>query len=133
MAAVFTAAVKAPVTGSILITEMTGSFEHLLPVIIVSMVAYVVSDILRTRSIYENIYQITLETASLNSHNSASLLKDNNKQADEIEQKTWEQLKQDTYNIDTAKQELTYKQIKYQEKDNIITTVRKKQGSKDWF
>jgi len=124
MAAVFTAAVKAPVTGSILITEMTGSFEHLLPVIIVSMVAYVVSDILRTRSIYENIYQITLETASLNSHNSASLLKDNNKQADEIEQKTWEQLKQDTYNIDTAKQELTYKQIKYQEKDNIITTVR---------
>jgi H+/Cl- antiporter ClcA len=51
---------KAPVTGSILITEMTGSFEHLLPVIIVSMVSYIISDIFKIRSVYEDLYQLTV-------------------------------------------------------------------------
>jgi len=60
MAALFTAVVKAPVTGSILITEMTGSFEHLLPVIIVSMVSYIISDIFKIRSVYEDLYQLTV-------------------------------------------------------------------------
>lgn len=60
MAAVFTAVVKAPITGSILITEMTGSFQHLLPVIIVCMVAYLVSDLLKTRSIYDDLLQLTI-------------------------------------------------------------------------
>lgn len=60
MAALFTAVVKAPVTGSILITEMTGSFEHLLPVIIVSMVSYIISDVFKTRSVYEDLYQLTV-------------------------------------------------------------------------
>lgn len=87
MAALFTAVVKAPVTGSILITEMTGSFEHLLPVIIVCMVAYVVSDILKTKSVYENIYQLTLGAASLSSNNSTNLLKNYNKQEDEFKEK----------------------------------------------
>lgn len=87
MAALFTAVVKAPVTGSILITEMTGSFEHLLPVIAVCMVAYVVSDILRTKSIYESIYQLTLGTASLNINNSTVALHNNIKQEDGIKQK----------------------------------------------
>lgn len=53
MAAYFTAIVKAPVTGSVLITEMTGSFNHLLPLITVSMTAYLVCDILRSEPIYE--------------------------------------------------------------------------------
>lgn len=53
MAAYFTAVVKAPITGSILITEMTGSFNHLLPIIIVSMAAYVASDILLGKPIYD--------------------------------------------------------------------------------
>ncbi|TEB07123.1 H(+)/Cl(-) exchange transporter ClcA [Pelotomaculum schinkii] len=55
MAAYFTAIVKAPVTGSILITEMTGSFDHLLALIIVSVTAYMVSDILKTAPIYETL------------------------------------------------------------------------------
>ena len=42
MAAYFTAVVRAPITGSILITEMTGSFNHLLSLIVVCMLAYVV-------------------------------------------------------------------------------------------
>lgn len=55
MAGYFTAVVKAPITGSILITEMTGSFGHLLPIIIVSMAAYVASDILRGKPIYDEL------------------------------------------------------------------------------
>lgn len=53
MAAYFSAIVKAPVTGSILIMEMTGSFEHLLALITVSMTAYVASDIFKAEPIYD--------------------------------------------------------------------------------
>lgn len=56
MAAYFTAVVKAPITGSILITEMTGSFSHLWALITVSTVAYLASDILKTKPIYEALY-----------------------------------------------------------------------------
>ena len=45
MAALFAAVVKAPVTGSILILELTGQFEHLFGLIIVSGAAYLVSDL----------------------------------------------------------------------------------------
>ncbi len=54
MAAYFTAIVKAPITGSILITEMTGSFEHLPALITVSMTAYIVADLL-SRPIYDQL------------------------------------------------------------------------------
>jgi len=57
MAAYFAAIVKAPVTGSILITEMTGSFHHLLPLIFVSMAAYIVADILKSEPVYELLYE----------------------------------------------------------------------------
>ncbi len=56
MAAYFTAVVKAPITGSILITEMTGSFSHLWALITVSTVAYLASDLLKTKPIYEALY-----------------------------------------------------------------------------
>lgn len=55
MAAYFTAIVKAPVTGTVLITEMTGSFHHLLPLMTVSMTAYLVTDVLKSEPIYEKL------------------------------------------------------------------------------
>lgn len=55
MAGYFTAVVRAPITGSILITEMTGSFSHLLSVAIVSIVAYITADILNSKPIYESL------------------------------------------------------------------------------
>lgn len=57
MAGYFTAVVRAPITGSILITEMTGSFSHLLSVAVVSMVAYMTADILRSKPIYESLLE----------------------------------------------------------------------------
>ena len=52
MAAYFAVVVKSPVTGSVLIMEMTGSFQHMLALLIVSLSAYAVSDLTGGRPVY---------------------------------------------------------------------------------
>ncbi|MBP7552992.1 MAG: chloride channel protein [Spirochaetes bacterium] len=64
MSAYFTAIVKAPITGSILLTEMTGSLNHLFPLMTVSMVAYLTSDILKTKPIYDVLLHRLLKKRS---------------------------------------------------------------------
>lgn len=61
MAAHFAAIVKAPITGIILISEMTGSLDHLLSLSIVVVVAQLVSDILKSKPIYESLLEKLLE------------------------------------------------------------------------
>jgi len=53
MAAYFTAIVRAPLTGILLITEMTGSYEQMLPLLAGSFCAYAVAEYLRDFPIYE--------------------------------------------------------------------------------
>lgn len=53
MAAYFGAIEKAPFTAIILITEMFGSVEQVLPMIIATFVSYYVLDLLGRRPIYE--------------------------------------------------------------------------------
>lgn len=53
MAGYFTAIVKAPITGIVLIMEMTGSFNHMLSLTVVSITAYVVTDLLKSPPIYD--------------------------------------------------------------------------------
>jgi len=60
MAAYFSAIVKAPITGSILIMEMTGSFNHMLSLIVVSMTAYLIADIAKSKPIYEELLERSL-------------------------------------------------------------------------
>ncbi|TCS78391.1 ClC family H(+)/Cl(-) exchange transporter [Pectinatus cerevisiiphilus] len=60
MAAYFAAVVKAPITGSILIMEMTGSFQHMLALICVSMTAYVVTDLLKGKPVYDALLNRSL-------------------------------------------------------------------------
>lgn len=60
MAAYFAAIVKAPITGSILIMEMTGSFDHMLSLIVISMTAYLVVDIAKSKPIYEELLERSL-------------------------------------------------------------------------
>lgn len=55
MAGYFTAIVKAPITGIVLITEMTGTFYHLLAIAVVSMTAYIVVSIMGSYPIYESL------------------------------------------------------------------------------
>jgi H+/Cl- antiporter ClcA len=57
MAAYFAGIVKAPITGSILITEMTGSFHHLFSLIAISMTAYIITDLLNSKPVYEELLQ----------------------------------------------------------------------------
>ncbi len=70
MAAYFTAIVKAPITGSILVTEMTGSFNHLLPLITICLVAQVVTDVLHSGAIYDVLLERMLK------HKKGNWLKD---------------------------------------------------------
>jgi H+/Cl- antiporter ClcA len=53
MAGYFSSVVKSPITGIVLITEMTGAFTNLLSVSLVSMVAYIFSDMLNSKPVYE--------------------------------------------------------------------------------
>ncbi|MDO5548369.1 MAG: ClC family H(+)/Cl(-) exchange transporter [Eubacteriales bacterium] len=55
MAALFSSIVRAPVTGVVLISEMTGSFSHLLSLATASLVAYIVADLLGSKPVYESL------------------------------------------------------------------------------
>lgn len=55
MAGYFSAIVRAPITGVILISEMTGTFSNLLALSMVSLVAYTVADILKGQPLYEQL------------------------------------------------------------------------------
>lgn len=61
MAGYFAATVKAPITGIILIFEMTGSFGQLLPLSIVVFVALIVSDLIGVEPVYESLLDNILE------------------------------------------------------------------------
>jgi len=55
MAGAFTAIVKAPVTGIILIVEMTASFKVLLPVLLVCLIAFITAELLGFEPIYDTL------------------------------------------------------------------------------
>ncbi|AEF85841.1 Cl- channel, voltage-gated family protein [Treponema primitia ZAS-2] len=52
MAAFFTAVVKAPVTGIVLILEMSGNFSHMTTLVLVSLTSLVTTDLLASRPVY---------------------------------------------------------------------------------
>lgn len=55
MAGYFSAIVRAPITGIILISEMTGSFSHLLTLSMVSLAAYLVPDMVHCVPVYDQL------------------------------------------------------------------------------
>lgn len=57
MAAFFAAVVKAPVTGSILILELTGQFGHLVGLIVVSGAAFMIADLLGGQPIFSALLE----------------------------------------------------------------------------
>jgi H+/Cl- antiporter ClcA len=52
MAAFFSAVVKAPVTGIVLILEMSGNFNHLGSLVLACLSAFVVCDMIGSKPIY---------------------------------------------------------------------------------
>ena len=75
MAGYFTAIVRAPITGIILITEMTGSFTHLLSLTIVSIIAYIVADMLKSPPIYDSLLENLLQKNNIHEYHSHSTKK----------------------------------------------------------
>lgn len=61
MAGYFSAIVRAPLTGIILIFEMTGSLGQMLSLSIISIIAYIVATLLRSKPIYESLLERLLK------------------------------------------------------------------------
>lgn len=57
MAAYFTAIVRAPLTGIVLILEMTGNYNQMLPLLVSCFCAYIVAEALRDLPIYEALLE----------------------------------------------------------------------------
>ncbi|MFN8544493.1 MAG: H(+)/Cl(-) exchange transporter ClcA [Candidatus Binatia bacterium] len=57
MAAYFTAIVRAPLTGIVLMVEMTGDYSLILPLLVACLSAYGVADLLRDRPVYEALLE----------------------------------------------------------------------------
>ena len=55
MAGYFAAIGKAPLTAIILVTEMVGSLQHLMPLGVVALIAYLVVDLLGGAPIYDSL------------------------------------------------------------------------------
>lgn len=69
MAGLFTAIVRAPITGIILISEMTGSLDHFLSLAVVCIVAYIVADLLRSKPVYDSLLERLLKTRGVQEKN----------------------------------------------------------------
>jgi len=61
MAAYFTAIVRAPLTGIVLIIEMTGNYEQMLPLLVGCFCAYATAELLKDLPIYEALLERDLE------------------------------------------------------------------------
>jgi len=55
MAGLFTAIVRAPITGIVLLVEMTGSFNLILPLSLVAVIAYITADLCKSEPIYDSL------------------------------------------------------------------------------
>lgn len=80
MAAHFTAIVRAPITGILLILELTGSFSFVLPLSLVSLFAYFTVETMHIEPIYESLLHVLLhsdknqdECASAKEHRASQL------------------------------------------------------------
>ena len=57
MAAYFTAIVRAPLTGIVLIVEMTNNYQQMLALLVACLIAYAVADALGDRPVYEALLE----------------------------------------------------------------------------
>lgn len=69
MAGYFSAIVRAPLTGIVLIFEMTGNLNHMLSLSIVSIIAYIVASLMKSRPIYESLLDRLLSKQAENGEN----------------------------------------------------------------
>lgn len=61
MASMLTAVVRAPLTGVVLIVEMTGEYSMIYPLLVACFVAYVVPELFRSKPVYESLLAMDLK------------------------------------------------------------------------
>lgn len=76
MAGFFTAIVRAPLTGIILIFEMTGSLSQLTSLLLISVSSYIVATLLKCEPIYESLLARILKRQGQNIDNKEKVLKE---------------------------------------------------------
>lgn len=57
MAGLFAGIVRAPITGIVLITEMTGNMHRMLDIAVVSSIAYIIANLLGSKPIYTSLLE----------------------------------------------------------------------------
>ncbi len=72
MAAAFAAIVRAPLTGIVLILEMTNNYEQLFPLLVACMIAFLVAERLHNKPIYEALLEYDLERTGFTEHPQAA-------------------------------------------------------------
>jgi len=58
MAAMFVSSVRAPLTGMVLILEMTGNYTHLVPLSVACLISYLISVTMRNEPIYDSLMSL---------------------------------------------------------------------------
>lgn len=76
MAALFTAIVRAPLTGIMLIVEMTGNYSQMLPLLVSCFSAYIVAEGLKDTPIYEALLDRELRQGGIQSQKSNPIVID---------------------------------------------------------
>lgn len=61
MSAFFISVVRTPLTGFILISEMTGNYETLFPTLVVGIIAYTITEILKVQPLDDILYDIIMK------------------------------------------------------------------------
>lgn len=67
MAGILTAVVRAPIMSILLVTEMTGSFNHLISLTFVSVVAFFIAETLKNPPIYESLFDGIMKNLNIKS------------------------------------------------------------------
>lgn len=75
MAGIFSSIVRAPITGIILIAEMTGTLDHLISLVLVCIISYVFAYAMNSDPIYESLLDRILENAGKKKENQGSTQK----------------------------------------------------------
>ena len=63
MVALFSASVRSPITGTLLILEMTGDFNHLMALTFASAISYIVAELLKGQPIYDALLKKSLSAS----------------------------------------------------------------------
>ena len=76
MAAYFSAIVRAPLTGIVLMVEMTGNYSLVLPLVVACLTAYGIADYLGDLPVYEALLERDLLRTQASPHLESALLVD---------------------------------------------------------